>query len=707
MSPIRSLRTAGAATLLAFSLAAQASPAAAVTATGRLQIIHLDVGQGDGAVIISPLGQVAMIDNGVSTNPTPANGVKVAAQLQALGVTHVDHHFASHYHADHIGLTSQIFGASGVATLGYGWDRGGSYGTSTYTNYVNTLGSKRRTIAKNQVITLDSLSAHPVYIKCVDLAGAGTATTDENSLSLVLKVSYGEFDETFGGDLPGANSGSYRDIETTVGPEAGPVEVYKVHHHGSATSSFTNWLAATTPKVGVVSCGTGNTYGHPTASAITRLHTAGVKTYWTETGSGVAPLSGWDKVSNGQIVISATWEPGGVDTIRGTGFADTFTNSGTPGDLTAPVANLTSPDGGEQWKVGSSHAITWTASDDVGVTGVDLAWSTDGGATWSPIADSLPNTGSFAWTVPASATTSGFARVVAHDAAGNLGADSSLAAFTVDWWTIAASAGAGGGITPAGTVDVAEGASAGFTIAPGTGFAIAGLVVDGVPVGAQTNYSFDGVAADHTIAASFLDVAAPVVAVTSPAGGETWAQASVHDVTWTAGDNAGVTSVAIEYSAHGDAGPWVPVASGLANSGAYAWTVPSLDTDSALVRVTAYDATNNAGVGTSAGLFSLGSGTVGVGGGPVALALARPTPNPSAGETRIAFALPGSGPVRLEIFDLSGRRVWADAGVLPAGTHVRTWNGATPDGGHAGGGLFFVRLVTPWGTRGERLVRIR
>ena len=51
------------AVALAFSFAAT-TPAGAVTANGRLQIIHLDVGQGDGAVIITPLGQVVMIDEG-------------------------------------------------------------------------------------------------------------------------------------------------------------------------------------------------------------------------------------------------------------------------------------------------------------------------------------------------------------------------------------------------------------------------------------------------------------------------------------------------------------------------------------------------------------------------------------------------------------------------------------------------------------------
>ena len=79
-------------------------------------------------------------------------------------------------------------------------------------------------------------------------------------------------DMSFGGDTPGQNSGSYKNIESTVGPEMGSIEVYKVHHHGSATSSWTDWLNATHPKVAVISEGNGNSYGHPTSSALGRLH---------------------------------------------------------------------------------------------------------------------------------------------------------------------------------------------------------------------------------------------------------------------------------------------------------------------------------------------------------------------------------------------------------------------------------------------------
>lgn len=566
-----------AAVLLAASSLAVVGAARAVTPNGRLQIIHLDVAQGDGAVIISPLGQVVMIDEGKTAIVPP--------QIQALGVTHVDHHFVSHYHDDHLGNFPKIFGSVG---LDYGWDRGGSYSTGAYANYVGALGARRRTLVKNQIITLDSLSAHPVIIKCVDL----NRSSDENNASVVLKVTYGEYDEVFGGDLQSSG-------ESVVGPEVGPVEVYKVHHHGSATSSTASWLNATQPKLGVISVGS-NSYGHPTADALSRLHAAGVHTYWTEVGAGVGPDPNWDRVSSGQVIISATWQPGAVDTIRGNGFADTFTNSGTASDITPPLVAVASPDGGEDWKAGSSHSIAWTATDDVGVSAVDLAYSTDGGASFpNAIATGLANAGSHPWTVPNAPGSTVRVRVTAHDEAGNLTADSSATDFTISTWTIVASASAGGNVVPSGVVPVVEGASQHFSIAPAAENQISGVDVDGAPATPDTAYTFGNVTANHTLTVTFADMTGPVVHVTSPVGGERWDAGTQHAVTWTAGDEGGVDSVSVDYSLTGAPGPWLPVAHGLANSGSCLWTLPEQTSDYAVVRVTAFDPSLNQGSDTS------------------------------------------------------------------------------------------------------------
>jgi hypothetical protein len=100
-------------------------------------------------------------------------------------------------------------------------------------------------------------------------------------------------------------------------------------------------------------------------------------------------------------------------------------------DTTAPVVTVTAPNGGESWAAGSAHNITWTATDDVGVTAVDLYYSTDGGVNFTTIATGVANTGSYAWTVPNAATANGIVKVVAHDGSANTAADVSNAPFTI------------------------------------------------------------------------------------------------------------------------------------------------------------------------------------------------------------------------------------------------------------------------------------
>jgi hypothetical protein len=166
--------------------------------------------------------------------------------------------------------------------------------------------------------------------------------------------------------------------------------------------------------------------------------------------------------------------------------------------------------------------------------------------------------------------------------------------------------------------------------------------------------------------------------------------------------------VDVDYSLTGPAGPWLPVGHDVANSGALSWTLPMQRSDSALVRVTAWDPAGNAGSDASDSLLHVYDPNAAVSdGGAVSLFLARPLPDPSAGSTLLRFGLPAAGRVRLEVLDLAGRRVWRSEGELPAGAHAWRWDGSTDPGGRAGTGLYFIRLVTPWGTRTERLVRLQ
>ena len=97
-----------------------------------------------------------------------------------------------------------------------------------------------------------------------------------------------------------------------------------------------------------------------------------------------------------------------------------------------PHVTVSAPNGGELWTLGETHDIEWTATDDVGVTSIDIYLSTDSGATFPhTIATGLANTGTYAWPIPAIATTHARVKVVAHDGDGNSGEDMSNADFSI------------------------------------------------------------------------------------------------------------------------------------------------------------------------------------------------------------------------------------------------------------------------------------
>ncbi|RZN36772.1 MAG: hypothetical protein EF813_06335 [Methanosarcinales archaeon] len=99
--------------------------------------------------------------------------------------------------------------------------------------------------------------------------------------------------------------------------------------------------------------------------------------------------------------------------------------------VSEPVVTVNSPDGGENWKAGTAEEIRWTATDNVGVTSVDIAYSTDGGATYQMITTGISDSGAYNWTIPNTASGTCLVKVIAHDAAGNAGEGVSDAAFTI------------------------------------------------------------------------------------------------------------------------------------------------------------------------------------------------------------------------------------------------------------------------------------
>src|SRR5918998_488179 len=113
----------------------------------QVKIVHINVGQGDATLIVGP-SKTLLFDGGVT-----GSGTEIRNVLNSLSITSIDYFVAGHYHADHIGAIDEVL--NGGITLNIAsYDRGGSYSSQTYTDYVAAVGAKRTTITLNQQIDL-------------------------------------------------------------------------------------------------------------------------------------------------------------------------------------------------------------------------------------------------------------------------------------------------------------------------------------------------------------------------------------------------------------------------------------------------------------------------------------------------------------------------------------------------------------------------
>ena len=108
-----------------------------------------------------------------------------------------------------------------------------------------------------------------------DAQDLGVRRNDE---SLVMKLIYGTTSVLLEGDAE-------RNSEQRMAEEQPQADLLKVAHHGSATSTIPQLLAAVHPHFAVISVGARNTYGHPRRDVLARLAEAQVRTYRTDDGA--------------------------------------------------------------------------------------------------------------------------------------------------------------------------------------------------------------------------------------------------------------------------------------------------------------------------------------------------------------------------------------------------------------------------------------
>ncbi len=236
---------------------------------GDLEVHMIDVGQGDGLLVISPDGFVMLVDGGGSGHDD-----EIDAFLASLGLDEIDYTLTSHMHEDHLGSTDEILALHPEIVACF--DHGGSYSTTAYLEYDAAAAGLRVPLVAGDTIDLGpSLQAEVLH--------AHSAAQNENLNSVVLRLEYGDVRVLLGGDCE--TSG----CEDQFDP--GPIDVYKVHHHGSLDSSGAPLLSAMMPEVALIPVGAGNAYGHPSSETLSRLNAVGAAVFRTDQDADISVVS--------------------------------------------------------------------------------------------------------------------------------------------------------------------------------------------------------------------------------------------------------------------------------------------------------------------------------------------------------------------------------------------------------------------------------
>lgn len=237
---------------------------ASATSDGQLEAHYIDVGNAD--CILVRQGTAAMlIDSGEK-----GDADTIIEYLRQQGVERLDAVIATHPHADHIGSMAQVIREFPIDTFLLAYMPSSATPTSAvYLSMLQALDEKQVPVRQAQPGDVLPLGGAQVQI----LAPL-EQTGDANNMSVVTRVVFGQRRFLFMGDAETPVEQQLLERGTELS-----ADVLKAGHHGSRTATSAIFLKQVAPTFAVLTCGDGNSYGHPHKETLQRLSRAKVQVY--------------------------------------------------------------------------------------------------------------------------------------------------------------------------------------------------------------------------------------------------------------------------------------------------------------------------------------------------------------------------------------------------------------------------------------------
>jgi competence protein ComEC len=265
---------AGVAALGAASLWIVLSPAHPSFHPGTLEITAIDVGQGDSILVATPDGKALLIDGGGSAALTDADfdigDDVVSPYLWSRGISQLDAVALTHAHMDHLGGLGAVITDFHPRELWIGPDPP----THAFQHLLDVAGTQSVHVIRRSAGEAFAFGATMVSVMAPQ-ADYQLSTEPKNNDSLVLRVQWKKTSALLAGDVE-------KKQERFLASQDVRADLLKVAHHGSATSTTPELLAAVHPRFAVISSGYRNSFGHPRGEVLQRLQQAHVATFRTD-----------------------------------------------------------------------------------------------------------------------------------------------------------------------------------------------------------------------------------------------------------------------------------------------------------------------------------------------------------------------------------------------------------------------------------------